>query len=125
MLGVGIVKDLLASEGLLPLGIVLDLCTQTGGLTLMVEVGAKDSGLVGIYGEEAADATPQTHTFHGEDIFSLSIDVADVVGEALVVLLLFLYHLRIAGLGSLTVKTALVERVEDLLFWSRATLASC
>ena len=80
----------------------------------MVEVGTIDGVQIVIDRDKSRDATPKAHALQGEHILLLTINLADIVFQA-VLFLLVLHHLGILGFSFGTVQAADVQRVKNLL----------
>ena len=74
--GVGIftLEEMLTLELLLPFAVVLDLGTEAGRLTLVIEVSAEDGTLITVDGDVSGDAAPEA--FIGMTYFCCPLMVA-------------------------------------------------
>ena len=78
---IAISKEMLATELLLPLLVILDFGSQTSGLTFMVKVYAINGFLIRVDGNISTDAASKAHAIDWHYIFLLSVYIADKQSE--------------------------------------------
>ena len=106
--------EMLPLEFLLPFPRVFYLRSKSGSLALMIEVSTIYRLSVLVYGKIATYAAPQSHTFHGKDIFSLAAYLAHI-DSGIIHYVFLLHHFGISLLSLLAVQVSYVQRVQYLL----------